>query len=88
MTDIKEIAPADIPTPEGYVGNLTDDQHNSLVRMWESYFDICDRARGQASKGSGFKEENVGKDPKKSGIPEDDAAKDEAKRQQEQQGMK
>lgn len=43
---------------------------------------------GNAKKGTGFKEESVGKDPKKSGIPEDDAAKDEAKKQQEQQGMK
>lgn len=85
--DIKVLPPEDIPTAEGYVGNLTDVQHDALVKMWESYFDICDRARGSASKGSGFKEDTIGKDPKKSGIPEDDAAKDEVKKQQEQQGM-
>lgn len=85
--NIEEMPAADIPTQEGYIGNLTEDQHSSLVRMWESYFDICDRARGNASKGQGFTEDKTGGDLKKSGIPDDDKAKDEAKRLQEQQGM-
>ena len=56
-----------------------------LLRLTIHLRHICP---GNAKKGAGFKEDTVGKDPKKSGIPEDDAAKDEAKRLQEQQGMK
>lgn len=85
--NVVEVPPADIAVQDGYVGNLTDEQHNALVKMWQAYFDICDRARGQASKGSGFTEDKTGSDLKKSGIPTDDAAKDEAKKMQEQQGM-
>lgn len=87
VDNVQEMPAAQITVAEGYVGNLTEDQHTALVRMWESYFDICDRARGNAKRGAGFTEEKTGSDLKKSGIPDDDAAKDEAKRMQEQQGM-
>jgi hypothetical protein len=87
MSNIEEIDQKPQPVEPGWVGNLNDEQHKALVQMWESYFDICDRARGNKTKGSGFQADNTGKDPKKSGIPDDDAAKDEVKKQQEQQGM-
>lgn len=44
---IEEIEPKEQPIAEGYLGNLTDDQHNALVQMWKSYFEICDKARGE-----------------------------------------
>lgn len=45
---IEEIEPQEQPVAEGYVGNLNDEQHDALVQMWQSYFDICDRARGRS----------------------------------------
>lgn len=90
MTTIEESTSSEVeqksPKP-GYVGNLTDNQHKCLVQMWDSYFDICDRARGKASKGAGLKEQDKGSNLKNTGIPSDDKAKDEAKKQEEQQGM-
>ena len=44
--DIKEIEPKEQSPAEGFVGNLNDEQHKALVEMWQSYFDICDKARG------------------------------------------
>jgi hypothetical protein len=44
--DIEEVEPKEQPIEEGYMGNLNDEQHEALVKMWQSYFDICDKARG------------------------------------------
>ena len=85
---VEEMAPSDSPGPApGFVGNLSDEQHTCLVQMWESYFDICDRARGNASKGAGLQEDKKGSNLKNTGIPNDDKAKDDVKRAQETQGM-
>lgn len=88
MSEVVEIPAADLDIPEGHLGNLTEEYHNALVNLWDSYFGICDRAHGKTtSTGGQFQAEQTGSDLKNSGIPNDDKAKEEMKKQQEQQGM-
>jgi hypothetical protein len=47
MSNVTEVEQKEQKIEPGWVGNLDDKQHNALVQMWESYFDICDRARGE-----------------------------------------
>ncbi|CEH13726.1 Phosphatidylinositol transfer protein PDR16 and related proteins [Ceraceosorus bombacis] len=85
----KEVGMKELETPEGYVGNLTPEHADKLREMWAAFFDCCDRASGGAAKegGSGWQGSEE-KDPTKLGIPQDDAAKEEAKKRMEEQGMK
>ncbi|CAO1635353.1 unnamed protein product [Sympodiomycopsis kandeliae] len=85
---VKEIGQAEVKTPEGYVGNLTDDQNAKLKETWRQFFDVVARAKGEGKGGEGDGEgEEVVDDPKKAGISKDDKAKEEAKKKEEEKAM-
>ena len=56
--------------------------------MWRAYFVACDDAKGDKKQGGGEMEFSEESDPTKLGIPQDDAAKEEAKKRMEEQGMR
>lgn len=88
MSDFKIIGMNALPVPEGYVGNLSDEHKEKLYEMWRAYFVACDDAKGDKKQGGGEMEFSEESDPTKLGIPQDDAAKEEAKKRMEEQGMK
>lgn len=72
-------------------GNLDDEQRKKLKQIWLLFFELLekhDKEGAEVAEGAGdadkADEEN---DPKKSGIPTDDKAKDEAKKLQERKDM-
>ncbi len=69
-------------------GNLSGDQEQALRDMWAGYFDWCEKASGSGTggKASAFEDDSA-QDPKKAGIPKGDAAKEEAKRAEEEAGL-
>ena len=86
--DAEEVEQDEVDIPDGAPGKLTDDQKEKLREMWNGYFDWCAKAKGNATGGAGnaFSDE-TDQDPKKAGIPKGDAAKEEAKRKEEQAGL-
>ncbi len=76
-----------VDIPDGAPGKLTDDQKRSLREMWAGYFDWCEKASGSGTGGKGGAFEETDQDPKKAGIPKGDAAKEEAKRAEEEAGL-
>lgn len=89
VTEIQQAIP---PIPEGYTGNLTDEQEQKLKELWLGFFKVVEEAKGDGSKaGSGNNQNGTDMDqevdPKKSGIPKDDKAKDEAKAKEEKAAL-
>ncbi|CAO1613043.1 unnamed protein product [Jaminaea pallidilutea] len=89
---VVEIGQTKVEQPDGYVGNLTDEQDKKLREAWKQYFKVLDEAKGGGGgggkKGGGGGGEEMADDPKKAGISNDDNAKEEAKAQEEEQGLK
>lgn len=55
--------------------------------MWDGYFDWCAKASGNSKGGNATFADDAEQDPKKAGIPKGDAAKEEAKKKEEQAGL-
>ncbi|CAD6941816.1 unnamed protein product [Tilletia controversa] len=88
--NVYEIAEGRFDIPEGYVGNLTDDQQAKLRQLWAGFFDVLSKAKGTADgaarSGAGAADE-FETDPKKSNIPKGDDAKDLKKAEDERKSM-
>jgi len=84
---VTEITEPDVDILEGYVGNLTEEQEDKLREMWDGYFDWCAKASGNSKGGNATFADDAEQDPKKAGIPKGDAAKEEAKKKEEQAGL-
>ncbi|CAD6979904.1 unnamed protein product [Tilletia controversa] len=88
--NVYEIAEGHFDVPEGYVGNLTDDQQAKLRQLWAGFFDVLSKAKGTADgaarSGAGAAVE-FETDLKKSNIPKGDDAKDLKKAEDERKAM-
>lgn len=89
---VKEIGMSEYPVPEGYVGNLNDEHEAKLREMWLEFFSCVEKAQGKGGAEGGAGAATVGvnqedNDPKKSGIPKGDEAKEEAKKKEEEKAM-
>ncbi|KAE8226889.1 hypothetical protein CF319_g564 [Tilletia indica] len=84
--NVYEIPEGHFDLPEGYVGNLTDDQQTKLRQLWEGFFDVLSKARGNAA-GAAAGQEEFNSDPKKANIPKGDEAKDLKKAEDERKAM-
>ncbi|KAE8239558.1 hypothetical protein A4X06_0g8202 [Tilletia controversa] len=55
--NVYEIPERRFDIPEGYVGNLTDNQHAKLRQIWAVFFDVLSKAKatadGAARSGAG-----------------------------------
>ncbi|UZJ55538.1 hypothetical protein CBS101457_004858 [Exobasidium rhododendri] len=54
-----ETVPELCPLPEGYLNNLDDEHWTKLYKMWDTFFAVCDRAKGskKQKESAGFSED-------------------------------
>lgn len=98
-----EVESEEYEMPEGYLGNLTPEHEEKLHKMWDTFFDVCERATGSKVEGKkGFAEDwgvdteaakkktsGMGqlKGLKNTGISKEDDAKDKAQARAEEANM-